>query len=139
MTIERRPLSDIGMEFDFTPHKYLSFMARNLYNVYDGWKQTNYDVNVKDVRGDSLLVGYRNTLDAIEEINVYLKAVITGNIDATVIARHDLFNSRTIENTLGFVYHKQCWSMGVDLSQTSDDTRFLFKISLAGFDKLGVR
>jgi len=139
VTAERRPLSDIGMEFDLAPHKYLSFMARNLYNVYDGWKQTNYDLNVKDWRGDSLLIGYRYTLDSLEEINFGLKAVITRNIDATIISRRDLFNSRTIENTLGFIYHKQCWSMGLDFTETNDDVRFLFKISLAGFGNSGVK
>lgn len=131
--VERRPLSDFGMEFDFTPHKYLSFMARNLYSVYDGWKQTNYDLHLKDGRGDSLLIGYRYTLDSLEEINFGLKAAITSNIDAAIIARRDLFNSRTIENSLGFIYHKQCWTMGLDLTETNDDVRFMFKISLAGF------
>jgi len=139
ITIERRPLSDIGMEFDVSPHKYLSFTARNLYNVYDGWKQTNYDLNIKDGRGDSLLIGYRYTLDSLEEINFGLKAVITRNIDAAIISRHDLFNSKTIENSLGFIYHKQCWSMGLDLTETDDDVRFMFKISLAGFGNSGVK
>jgi LPS-assembly protein len=139
ITVERRPLSDIGMEFDLSPHKYLSFMARNLYNVYDGWKQTNYDLNIKDGRGDSLLIGYRYTLDSLEEINFGFKAVITHNIDATVISRRDLFNSRTIENSLGFVYHKQCWNMGFDVTETDDDVRFMFKISLAGFGNSGVK
>jgi len=110
-------------------------MARDIYNVYDGWQQTNYDLNVKDWRGDSLSIGYRYTVDSVEELDFSLKAVIARNIDATFISRHDLFNSQTIENTLGFVYHKQCWSMGLDFTQTSDDTRFLFKFSLAGFDK----
>ncbi len=137
VTQERRPFSDLGIEFDLTPHKYLSFMARNIYNVYDGWKQTNYDVNIKDWRGDVMTIGYRNTLDSIEEINLYLKAVITRNIDGTFISRRDLFNSKTIENTLGFIYHKQCWAMGFDLTETDDDVRFMFKISLAGFSNMG--
>jgi LPS-assembly protein len=137
VTVERRPLSDMGMELDLAPHKYLSFMARNIYNVYDGWKQTNYDLNARDARGDSLIIGYRYTVDSLEEINFGLKAIITPNIDATVVSRHDLFNSKTIENSLGFVYHKQCWNMGFDLTETDDDVRFMFKISLAGFGKLG--
>jgi len=139
ITTERRPLSDFGMEFDFTPHKYFSFTARDIYNVYDGWQQTNYDLNVKDERGDSLTVGYRYTVFSVEELDFSIKAVIARNIDATFISRHDLYNSQTIENTLGFVYHKQCWSMGLDFTQTSDDTRFLFKFSLAGFDKMGIK
>ena len=38
---ERRPFSDMGIEFDFTPHKYFSFKSRNIYNFDDGWKQNN--------------------------------------------------------------------------------------------------
>jgi LPS-assembly protein len=137
VTEARRPLSDLGIELDLAPHKYFSFMARNIYNVYDGWKQTNYDLNVKDWRGDMMTVGYRYTADSIEEINFYLKAVITKNIDGTFISRHDLFNSRTIENTVGLFYHKQCWGMGFDLTETDDDVRFLFKVSLAGLSNWG--
>jgi LPS-assembly protein len=137
VTQERRPFSDLGIEFDLTPHKYFSFMARNVYDVYDGWKQTNYDLNVKDWRGDTMTIGYRYTLDSIEEINLYLKAVITENIDGTFISKHDLFNSRTIENTVGLFYHKQCWGMGFDLTETDDDVRFMFKISLAGLINMG--
>jgi LPS-assembly protein len=133
---ERRPLSDLGIEFDFTPHKYFSFLARNLYSVYDGWTQTNYDLNINDWRGDTMTLGYRYTLGSIEEINASLKAVITKNIDGIFISRRDQFNSRTVENTVGIVYHKQCWSMGFDFTRTDTDTRFMFKISLAGLGNL---
>jgi len=133
---ERRPLSDLGIEFDFTPYKYFSFMTRNLYSIYDGWTQTNYDLNIKDWRGDTMIIGYRYTLGSIEEINFNLKAVITPSIDGTFISRRDQFNSQTVENTLGLLYHKQCWSMGLDYTQTATDSRVLFKVSLAGLGKL---
>ena len=42
ITTERRPVSDVGMEFDFTPHKYFSFVARDQYDVYGGWDQSSY-------------------------------------------------------------------------------------------------
>jgi hypothetical protein len=129
---ERRPFSDLGIEFDFTPHPYVSFMARNRYSIYEGWTQMNYDLNIKDWRGDAMIIGYRYTSDSIEEINFNLKAVITASIDGIFISRRDQFNSRTVENTVGFVYHQQCWSVGVDYTRTDTDTRFMFKISLAG-------
>jgi LPS-assembly protein len=138
-TVERRPFSDMGIEFDFAPYKYFSFKSRNLYNVYDGWKQNNFDLNMKDARGDSLLIGYRYTLDSIEEINFGLKAMITGNIEGALVSKYDLFNSRTIENSVGFMYHKQCWSMGFDVTETDNDVRFLFKISLAGLGNMGAK
>jgi LPS-assembly protein len=138
-TSERRPFSDMGIEFDLAPHKYFSFKARNIYNVYDGWKQNNYDVHISDKRGDSLLIGYRDTQDSVEEINLNLKAVITDHIDGTIVSRHDILNSKTIENSVGFVYHKQCWGMGFDVTETTDDLRFMFKISLAGLGNSGVK
>lgn len=131
-TVERRPLSDMGIELDLAPHKYFSFKARGIYNVYDGWKQNNYDLYLKDERGDFLQVGYRNTQDSVEEINVSVKAVITDRIDGTIVSRHDILNSKTIENSIGLFYHKQCWGMGFDLTETNDDVRFMFKISLTG-------
>jgi LPS-assembly protein len=137
-TAERRPFSDLGIEFDFNPHKYFSFMGRNQYSIYDGWTQMNYDLNIKDWRGDMLTVGYRYTLGSIQEIDINLKAEITNNITGNFVSRHDLFNSRTVENTVGLTYHQQCWSVGADVTQTDTDTRVLLKISLAGLGRWGL-
>jgi len=101
--------------------------------------QNNYDLLVRDWRDDLLSIGYRKVEDSIEEINLGLKAVITGNIYGTYVLKRDLLNFRRIENSVGLVYHKQCWSMGLEYTQTDDDVRFLFKVSLAGFNKLGVQ
>ncbi len=136
ITAVRHPFSDLGIEFDFNPYKYFSFVGRNQYSVYDGWTQTNYDLNIKDWRGDMLTAGYRYTLDSIEEIDVNLKVVITNNITGNFVSRRDLFNSRTVENTVGLIYNSQCWSLGLDYTQTDIDSRLLLKISLAGLGKL---
>ena len=132
ITVERRPLSDIGIEFDLTPHKYLSFAARNKYSIYNGWKEMNYDLNISDWRGDKVTVGYRYTLDSIEQINVSVKAVITKNIEGIFISSRDVFHSRTVENTVGVIYRSQCWAVGVDYTKTDTDDRFMLKLSLTG-------
>jgi lipopolysaccharide assembly outer membrane protein LptD (OstA) len=146
-TAERRYWSDMAMEVDFTPHKYLSFAARDQYSVYDGWKKNNYDMTISDWRGDSATLSYRYTIDSIEEIDAYLKAVITDKIDARFVSRYDKFNSRTVENTIGLVYHKQCWAVGFDVSRTESlgsdstmttDTRFMLKLSLTGLGAIGL-
>jgi LPS-assembly protein len=136
LTGERRPFSDMGIEFDIKPHKYFSFKSRNRYNFYDGWRQNDFDLNFNDWRGDALSIGYRNTLDSVEEVNFNLKAVITGNIEGRFIWRRDLRNSRLIENTIGIAYKKQCWSMGLDYTETDDDVRFIFKILLVGLGRM---
>lgn len=132
---EKRPFSDMGIEFDVAPHKYLSFKSRSIYNYDDGWKQNNFDLNLRDWRGDFLIIGYRNTNDFIEELNLRLKAVLAQSIDGMLVFRRDLLNSRRIENSLGLFYHKQCWGLGLEFTETDDDVRFLLKISLAGFGK----
>ncbi len=135
---DRRPLSDLGVEFDFKPHRYLSFAARNKYSVYQGWKQTNYDLSISDWRKDKVTLGYRYTLNSIEEINLDIKAVINEYLDARVIFRQDLFNDRSVEKTVGLTYTEQCWSVGIDYTRTWDDERVMFRLSLVGLGAFGI-
>lgn len=156
--MERRSLSDLGIELDIRPHPYLSFSARNRYsilsdkygaysyyfNVYrtygtqSGWREMNYDLRLSDWRGDSLTFGYRYTQDAIEEINMDLKAVINERLSGRWIVRFDQLNSRTVENTVGFMYTQQCWGVGADYTRTHDDQRIMLKLSLTGLGMLGI-
>lgn len=135
---ERRPLSNFGLELDVRPHPYLSFSARNKYSVYNGWKEMNYDLGLSDSRGDRLSVGYRYTLDAIEEINLGLKAVITNRFSASFGARLDLFNDRNVETSAGLLFMEQCWGVGVDYVKTHDDERVMLKLSLTGLGMFGI-
>lgn len=131
-TAERRPVSDLGIEFDLKPHPYVSFAARNKYNPYVGWKEMNYDLGLNDWRGDNLTVGYRYTIDSLEEINMTLKINLTRGFSGNLILRRDQFNDRTVENTVGLAYRVQCWGVGVDYTKTYDDERIMLKFSLAG-------
>ena len=129
---ERRPLSDLGIEIDLSPHQYLSFSARNELSMYGGWNQTNYGLHISDWRGDKLTVGYRYTKDSIEQINVSVEAMITKNIEGIFVSRVDQFHSRTIENTVGVIYRAQCWAVGFGFTRTDTDNRFIVKLSLSG-------
>ena len=161
--IDKRPFSDVDIELDVKPFKYLSFSARNKYNPYsNSWDQTNYDLNMSDWRGDTATVGYRytsahfSTINGInasasnipfspylytsaplEEIDLSLKAVITKSVDLIYVQRRDEFNKQTLENTIGFKYHKQCWSIEVKYSETENDKSFTLAFSLYGLGKFG--
>lgn len=137
-TGDRHPMSDLGMELNFQPHPYVSFAARNRYSPYSGWKEMNYDLNLRDWRGDSLTFGYRYTLNSIEEINVDLRAVITERLTGKFILRLDQFNNQTVEGTVGLLYSTQCWGVGVDYTKTHDDENIMLKISLAGLGMFGI-
>jgi len=135
---ERRPLSDMVMELNLSPHPYFSLAARNKYSPYSGWKEMNYDLGISDWRGDRLAFGYRYTMDSIEEINMDLKAVITERLSGKFIARLDQFNHRTVESTVGLAYSEQCWGVALDYTKTYDDQRIILKISLAGLGMFGI-
>ncbi len=137
-TDERRPLSDFGLELDINPHPYLSFAARNKYSVYNGWKEMNYDLGLGDWRGDRLSVGYRYTLDAIEEFNAELRAIITARLSGRAAVRLDRINDRIVENAVGLFWAEQCWGVGVDYLKTHDDERFMLKVTLSGLAMFGI-
>jgi LPS-assembly protein len=157
---DKRPLGDIDMELDVTPMQYLSFSARNTFSVNSGeWKKTNYDLILSDSRGDSATVGYRYarssiggtnpfasispfysyqyTQSPLEEINLSLKAVVTKFFDLTYLLRRNELDKKTLENTYGLVYHKQCWGVEIKYSETEGDKRYTVAFSLYGFGKVG--
>jgi LPS-assembly protein len=155
----KRPFSDIDMELDIKPNRYVTFSARNKYSVYqNGWNQTNYDMQLSDRRGDLAVIGYRYTkssVDAInpsgsivpfssyrysltplKEINLHLKAVITKSIDVIHILRRNELDKKTLENTFGINYHTQCWSVDVRFTESNTDRNFIVLFSLYGLGQM---
>ncbi len=140
---ERRPFSNVTLEFDFKPIPNLSFSARNQYNPYiTNWSQANYDLGVSDWRGDSATVIYRYTQNSLEEVNLLLGAPVRKGLDVTAGFKRDLLNGRTIERAYGFIYKRQCWYVifnyrernvldtnGVD---RTDDRTYEFKFAIYG-------
>jgi len=135
---DRRPLSDISLELDLLPLRYVTVNARNRYSVYDtNWTQENYDLVLRDHRGDSASITYRYTRNTIKETNLILKAVVTKNLDLNFRLKQDHFNEREIEKIYGFDYRRQCWSVGFDYGESADgsgkgDRVYAFRFSLFG-------
>jgi LPS-assembly protein len=128
-----RPFSDVYLELDLAPFQYLSLSARNIYSVNSGvWWQNNYDLTLSDNRGDSASVGYRYTQDALEERDLYLRAVLTSALSATYLLRRNQFDRKTIESTYGLQYRKQCWNVELNVSTREDDRVIMFVFSLYG-------
>ncbi|MHB8907810.1 MAG: LPS-assembly protein LptD [Syntrophales bacterium] len=131
--MDNRPFGDVTVELDLSPLPYLALSARNIYSVNSGgWKQSNYDLAISDTRGDTAAVGYRYTRDALEEVNLYLKAAVTSSLDAIYILRHNIKDGATVESTYGVKYRRQCWYVEVDLSNRADDRTIMFYVSLLG-------
>ncbi|MDA8123915.1 MAG: LPS assembly protein LptD [Deltaproteobacteria bacterium] len=145
---ETRPFGDVSLELDLVPYPFLSFAARNIYNVNSGgWKQNNYDLTLSDPRGDTLTAGYRYTRDTLEEINVALKAVLTPSVDFIYMLKRNQLANKIVEATYSVKYRKQCWDIelvwsdkdnGANGTDARDQTIMLY-VSLSGFRTDGFR
>ncbi|MDO9558390.1 MAG: LPS assembly protein LptD [Syntrophales bacterium] len=133
---DRKPFGSVAMEVDFIPFQYLSFMARNTYDVNKTtWSQANYDLALSDTRGDVAVLGYRYTQYSIEEINLYLKAVVTKSFDLTYNHRRNQLLQKDFEKTIGIRYQKQCWSVVLSYAEKLNTTINQSGVSTDG-DKL---
>jgi LPS-assembly protein len=135
---DTRPFGDVDLELDLAPLPYFSLSARNRYNVNSGnWIRNNYDLTLSDSRGDSASAGYRYTRDTLEEINLFLRAVLTSSLDATYLLRRNQLDRRTVESTYGLRYRKQCWNVEMNVSDREDDRTVMAVFSLYGIGKGG--
>jgi LPS-assembly protein len=133
---DNRPFRDIDLELDLAPFPYLSLSARNKFDVNAGnWIQNNYDLTLSDGRGDLISAGYRYTRDRLEEINLFLKAVLTSSLGATYLLKRNQLDRRTVESTYGLQYRKQCWNVDLNLSDREEDRTFMVVFSLYGIGK----
>jgi LPS-assembly protein len=133
---DNRPFRDIDLELDLAPFPYLSLSARNKFDVNAGnWIQNNYDLTLSDGRGDLISAGYRYTRDRLEEINLFLKAVLTSSLGATYLLKRNQLDRRTVESTYGLQYRKQCWNVELNLSDREEDRTFMVVFSLYGIGK----
>jgi hypothetical protein len=130
---DNRPFGDVYLELDLTPIRHLTFQARNVYSVNSGvWWQNNYDLTLFDNRGDYASVGYRHTMDALEEVNLALRAAITSSLSATYVLRRNKLDGKEIESSYGVQYRKQCWNAELKLTNTEDDQTIMLLFSLYG-------
>jgi LPS-assembly protein len=135
---KNRHLGNIDMEFDLTPIRYFAFYVRNRFNVNSGvWEKSNYDLKLSDERGNSVAIGYRYTRDILEEINLSLKVLLTKSLEVTYDLKRNELDSKNLNNTLGFNYRRQCWSIGLSYSDEDTDKRMMLSFSLYGIGKTG--
>lgn len=135
---EKRPFGNVDIEFDFDPFQYLSFDGDAKLDVNDGeWKETNYNLGISDWRGDSVTAEYRYTQKSVEEVNISMKAKVSESLDLRYILRRNELDKKDLESTYGIDYHKQCWSVEITYSDTSDDRAYMVVFSLYGLGKVG--
>lgn len=128
----------IDVELDITPVQYIAFFLRNRFDVNTGvWDKTNYDLAVSDDRGDSAKISYRYTRDLLQEINLSLRAVLTASLSISYALKRNGFDGENVDNTFTFTYQRQCWSIGLRYSATTEDRSLALMFSLNGLGGVG--
>jgi LPS-assembly protein len=130
---DNRPFGDIVTELDILPFQFFSLSARNAFDVNSGgMRQNNYDLILSDSRGDSVSAGYRYTRDTLEGINLSIRAELNRSLGVTYLLSQNRLDQRTVESTIGILYRKQCWSLGLSFSEQGGDQSFMVYFSLLG-------
>ncbi len=128
----------LDIELDVTPVQYVAFFLRNRFDVDAGvWDKANYDLALSDHRGDSAKISYRYTRDLLEEINLSLHAVLTASVSLSYILKRNDFDHENVDNTFTFTYQRQCWSLGLSYSATTQDRSLALLFSLNGLGGAG--
>ncbi|HOG08417.1 MAG: LPS assembly protein LptD [Syntrophales bacterium] len=134
----RRPFGVLALDLVMAPIPEISLVVRNLYDVHEhAWTRTNYDLNAR-VGRVNLGLGYHNTRDILEEINLAVKADLTRTIRLDYTLRNNLRDNVKVENYVQVTYHRQCWSIGLGYEKKEDDQRVTLLLSLYGLGQAGV-
>jgi len=135
---ERRPFGPVEIETRFDPCSSVTVAGDLNFDVDSGeWKKTNYDMILRDIRGDALSAQYRYTQDDTEEFNLDLTAVITDAVAASYTVQKNILDDNIVEVTYGVEYKSQCWSMELSYADSPDDRRYMAVFYLYGFGKVG--
>jgi len=148
----RRLFSPVSGELDIYPAKNTSLRLDGEYNTYDS-EFTTYNVliGLKDERGDSLDLEYRNTkgqtgnLDTIPEIgnlNMKLKVKLSDSVDLKIENRYSTLEKLSLETIFGINYRAQCWGVRGEYSdrvvkdEDRREQRFMIFFSLTGLSEV---
>jgi len=136
---EKRPFSPIYGELNLIAGNYFSMQADAEWCQYENdFLSHNVAVNISDKRGDKLFFEYRHTEeDSIKSIYTDLLVKISDRLSAYSSYERNLYESKTIKSSLGFLYNTQCWSIDLGYTHEEDDRRFTFMINLHGLGGLG--
>lgn len=135
---KRRPFSPLYAEMELSPGKWFSVAANANWNVYNGDFETREtSARIWNSRGDSLQLSHLYTQDASETMNTQFRLNLFGGISMYGNYERNIFESRDISESLGFLYRAGCWSLNVKYAEEEDDRRYAFKVNFYGLGEIG--
>ena len=124
---KKRFLSNIGAELWWNFGPYLSARWDGELNPYRwSFDTINVAMTAKDRRNDVLVVQYRNTRGAIQEINFDTRVKTISPLYLFGSFYYNLLEGMWVQGIFGAEYQAQCWSAGFvfeDINRSPDRTQ----------------
>jgi LPS-assembly protein len=142
-TTRKRPFSNVSMQLDLTPKRYINLTYKNELSLYDHEFTThNLLANLWDERGDKLNVTYQRQLDrdektVLEEIDAKLGLKLWDGVSLNLRTDYRLDTKEKIKNEYNLIIERQCWGISFSYVDEPDNQRFAVSIRLSGVGKLG--
>jgi LPS-assembly protein len=141
-TTRNRPFSNVFMQLDLTPKRYLTLTYKNELSLYDQeFKIHNLLANLWDERGDSLNIDYQRQLDRdgktlLDEIDAKLGLKLWEGVSLNLRADYQLDTKEMIRSEYNLIIERQCWGISFSYVDELDDKRFAVGIKLYGVGEL---
>jgi LPS-assembly protein len=141
-TTRKRPFSNVFMQLDLTPRRYITMTYKNELSLYDEeFKSHNLLARVWDERGDSLNIDYQRQLDRdgktlLDEIDAKLGLKLWEGVSLNLRFDYRLDTNEKIKNEYNLIIERQCWGISFSYVDEPDDQRFAVGIKLYGLGEL---
>lgn len=130
----------LSADAEFSPCDYLSVdIDADWSPRTNEFVSYNTGVLLKDRRGDSIYAAHRFEQDISESFYARVDAALTSQLSAFFTLERNLYEDETIESSTGINVYRQCWTLALAYSNSSDDTSIAFLISLHGIGDIGTR
>ncbi|MDP2847860.1 MAG: LPS assembly protein LptD [Humidesulfovibrio sp.] len=145
-TYPKRPLSDVMVEANIRPEKYLNLTTRTYYSPYLNrpTEHENQLALTKEKLGE-LRFGYdylhpvseykRQRGSNVQVVSVGADYQITDKLKFVSNYRFDIVGSTDLEKTAGFVWRDQCYEIQLKYSRKPSDDNFELRFNLLDFGK----
>jgi LPS-assembly protein len=141
-TTRKRPFSNVFMQLDLTPRRYITMTYKNELSLYDEeFKSHNLLARLWDERGDSLNIDYQRQLDRdgktlLDEIDAKLGLKLWEGVSLNLRFDYRLDTNEKIKNEYNLIIERQCWGISFSYVDEPDDQRFAVGIKLYGLGEL---
>jgi LPS-assembly protein len=144
-TTRKRPFSDVFMQLDLTPRRYLTLTYKGELSLYDEeFKRHNLAAELRDSRGDRLSVDYQRQVDrggktVVDEIDARIGLKIWDGVLANFRFNRSFSDDQKIKNEYNVIIQRQCWGVSASFVDDPNDQRITVGINLYGVGELGAQ